>query len=640
MSTDTTSTRGYSRRRLLTSLGVLTVAGATTGVLRAGATEAEVPPEVVGRRPPGFEPTPWHDPASWPDRRVPGPGDIAVVVRPVMLTGIARVAGVRIEAGGVLIYRPTSNVTLESTGNVVVAGQLVMRPALPSAEHVLRFTGIDESRFVGGGHHPIDSDVGLWVVGDGLLDAVGAAKRGWTRLTHDALAGQTVITVEDAAGWLPGDELTVVPTVDPVTNPKDFHAQWDHVRVVSVNDSQVTLDRPLRWDHPSLRHPQGNAPLFAEVANLSRNVRIEGTPEGHAHVQLSHTQKQQFVKHIAIRHVGPRRRNGEIIMGRYGFHMHMANDASRGSLIEGVVIRDCGNRAFVPHASHGVTFYDCVSLNTAEESYWWDDDSRATYPLHATFDVTYEHCAGLLVAPREWGSGQGHTHTAFQLEAGEGNRCIDCVAVGVRAGKNASGFHWPSDANLKPNVWEFSDCVAHNNGHGIFVWQNGSEGPHQIDRFVAYRNSKTGINHGAYSNHYLYRDILLAANGSAAMESHAVARIQQAWREVTFGEADYSIWINSHSAQSDDERGGPTLLEDCRLDGARITPVLVREGNKNGAWYDLVRCTVDGRTVRPQDFVVEHMHADSRIRVQNADGSSFQLTASGVRTIDPFHRDA
>ena len=85
---------------------------------------------------------------------------------------------------------------------VTVDGALRMRPASADVEHRLVFTGVDESIYVGGGmtadghlHEPIETDVGLWVLGDGVVDLVGAPKTAWTTLAGD-------VEVEEAAEYL------------------------------------------------------------------------------------------------------------------------------------------------------------------------------------------------------------------------------------------------------------------------------------------------------------------------------------------------------------------------------------------------------------------------------------------------------
>src|SRR5262249_11063683 len=124
----------------------------------------------------------WSDPAAWKGRRLPGPGDGVEIVTGSSITPDqdAAVAGVTVGAGASLVFDGTSSVALASTANVIVLGSLTMIPSDASLTHRLDFVNVDDGAFVGGGMDPIASDVGLWVMGDGVLNLHGAAKTSWT----------------------------------------------------------------------------------------------------------------------------------------------------------------------------------------------------------------------------------------------------------------------------------------------------------------------------------------------------------------------------------------------------------------------------------------------------------------------------
>ena len=197
----------------------------------------------------------------------------------------------------------------------------------------------------------LDSDVGLWVVDDGSMDLAGAARLPWTLAVGDVPAGVDAIEVrDDPAGWQVGDEIVLTPTTPPTT---EGHAEAYDVRTIaSIDGRTIGLADPVTHDHPAIASARETFPP-AEVLNLTRNVQIEGTPEGRAHVFIR-SNSPQSIRHVQIRHVGPRRPAAdatEPVLGRYGLHFHMSHEGSRGSLVEGVVVRECGNHAFVPHMS-------------------------------------------------------------------------------------------------------------------------------------------------------------------------------------------------------------------------------------------------------------------------------------------------
>src|SRR5690606_41555081 len=75
--------------------------------------------------------------------------------------------GFTVPPGETWVFDPDTDTTVIVSANVIVEGTLVMRPASGDIEHALIFEDVDESRFVGGGMAPVETDVGLWGIGDG-----------------------------------------------------------------------------------------------------------------------------------------------------------------------------------------------------------------------------------------------------------------------------------------------------------------------------------------------------------------------------------------------------------------------------------------------------------------------------------------
>ena len=572
---------------------------------------------------------PWSQASTWDGGRVPGPEDVAVVRRPVLLDTDARVAGVVIERGGQLLFDPRASRTLTSTGNVVVQGRLVMRPATAAVTHRLAFAGVDERRFTGGGMDPVEEDTGLWVVGSGQLDLAGTARRAWTRAAGALSAGATSITLaEPPSGWQPGDELVVTPTLPPLRGEGTGQASataYDTVTVAAVQGYTVRLASPLQADHPATR--AAGRTLTAEVLNLTRNVIVEGTPTGRAHVFIR-SSRPQSLRSALLRHLGPRRPGGdatELVPGRYALHFHMAGDGSRGSRVEGVVVRDAGSHAFVPHTSHGITFRDCISHNTLEDAYWWDLAPTTRSEAAVTHDTRYERCVASLV--RYDPDRQGHRLAGFTLARGDGNACTGCVAVGVQGNTDSSGFHWPEGAE---GVWDFTGNVAHNNlRHGIFTWQNTGK-VHVITGFTGYHNGGAGISHGAYRNPYRYERSVLHGNAYAAVALHATSEVGGTvpllLTNLTCdgaGISDYLIVAEKHiEGQAIDQ---PTRIVRCSFRGARKAAVALLYEGENGPssidWLEVRDCAFQGN----EFWLADRIMAGSRIEVRGAPYGSLTL---------------
>jgi hypothetical protein len=492
--------------------------------------------------------------------------------------------GFVVPAGTTWAFDPDVSTTVTVSGNVVVEGTLEMKPSSGAVEHVLRFEGVDESAFVGGGLDPVETDVGLWVVGDGRLIVEGEEKTAWGYEYDPAWEGDEVV----AAPNTPGDYMTFEP----------------------VNSTPPVNE---------LGYP-------TELLNLTRNVRIEGTPEGYTHVLIRST-RPQTIRYAQLRWVAPG--FGEThTTGRYGIHFHMAGEGSRGSVVEGVVIRDAGNHAFVAHASHGVTFRDTIAFLVANEAYWWDEppdpDSEVYNPVNDTNDLVWDRA---VAAGVQLGAGGNEFRLAgFFLGNGQNATVTNSVAVAVQgeAGMDRSGFIWPEAAGA---VWTFENNVAHNNeANGIFTWQNNPQ-RHDVDDFTAYYNAGAGVNHGAYENSYQYTRLTLLDNGIAVV-SHAFGEPSegvdtQVWTDITTGGG--ALLIAEHATPLE----APVRFVRCDFSAVLVADIDSDEPSD----YEFVDCGLE-----PDDFDLREARADAVFRVQREDGTAFRLTGDGTVTdIEPFY---
>jgi hypothetical protein len=555
--------RDMARRRLLTYLGS---AGGLLLLDPLGLRSSLVSAAVGGgeRR--------WSDPATW-GGRVPGAQDVAVVTGNVLLDTSASVRGVVIEPGATLTFDPAQSLTLTSTGNVVVRGTLTMRPP-QSSVHTVLFSAVDEGRFVGGGMDPVDSDTGMWVMDDGRLDLVGAGKTAWGRIVGDAAQGATTIRLDrPPAGWSPGDRLVVVPSGAPAAGRNaNWWSQFSEAGVRGVSGTAVTLDAPLANAHPSAAGTWG-----AEVLNLTRNVRIEGTATGRTHVFVR-SRAPQELSHASLRHVGPRK-GGQKVLGRWGLHFHHCMDASSGATLDGVVITDAGSHAFVPHTSNGMTLRNCIAYRVQEHAFWWDEGEL-------TSGAVWEDCVAALVTTSE------RSTSGFYLGKGDGNAIRRCVAVGVDAIEGA-GIIAP--AQVSNGVWTMEDLLAHNNRHGGFLAYLNTDKVDRkvVSRLAAYHND-FGIDHGAYLNSWRYEGFTLYRNRSGGVLLRAVSNsdgirfvggtVDQA------GAAAYGIVHDRHVVDS----AYPTVFEACTFRGHTAAAIGLPMPVPKADVIDLLNCTFVG----------------------------------------------
>jgi hypothetical protein len=434
------------------------------------------------------------------------------------------------EAGILYVYGELRNprsgsVTLTMYGNLVVdAGGLV--DFAQGSSWLVQFIVASETQFIGGALAPIPSDTGWWVTGAGRVNLQGASKQSWTRATLPLLAGATTVTVENAFGWRVGDELAITPTTAPTV--AGFEDQYDTVTITALAGNVVTFAPALRFAHPGVtlqRVTDGirtTATYYPEVLNLTRTGRIEGRPGLRTHFWVRTTTPQvHTIRYVQFRHLGPQRFDtaGNLVgvLGRWGGpHFHMCGENCSGSLLEGNVVRNFGNHAYIPHDSNGITFRLNIAHDGFGTAFWYDGGCRPGGPCEPEVgpnrtlwerNVTSRldfiprfrpnRLAGFLIA-------RGFDGPYDQAT----NRAIGNVAVGILAGGDTSGYHWPDGF---PGVWQFEHNLAHNNrGGGIFAWQNDQR-DHRVRNFVAYHNGQ-GIEHGAYANFYIYEHISLHGN--------------------------------------------------------------------------------------------------------------------------------
>lgn len=553
-----------------------------------------------------------------------------VVSGPMLLDIDATVNALTIADGGTLTFDPATTLTLQSKGNVVADGTLRMRPATATVVHTLRFINVNEAGFVGGDTHvPLDTDTGLWMTShttNAHLDLAGTPKRGWTRLTGPATVGATTLTVTDATGWRAGDTVAVAPTALTTVTGTPHYDRYDRKTIATVTGGTVTLTGGLTYDHPTCTTPDGHV-WAAEVVNLTRNVRVEGTTGGRAHV-LVHGGKVDTFNHVELSYLGPRKPvTGQTytdpILGRYGLHFHHNHDVNTGLTLTGVVAHDLGNHGFVPHGSNGITFTDCAVWDCFEEAFWWDQVAGTD----ESNDITYDQCAAGRV--RSDPTYRGYLLAGFALSFGLNLTIRDCATFGVRGNSTASGYQWPEGASVH-DVWAFQRNVAHNNAAlGAYAWQNETNS-HDIQDLTTYRCTLAGLFHGAYANVYHYTNFQSAEHGGTNpvdLSLHAASHTQSGTGRVQRfdGGSVGHLWIDRHNVATP---GAPGIFQN--VDVGRIT---VKEASvaptQPGIW-DFIECGL-----APSDVTIVYMHPQSVLRIQTG-SQAWRVTAAGTTTIPLF----
>lgn len=194
---------------------------------------------------------------------------------------------------------------------------------------------------------PFDVAVDPGQVGNGIesLGTVtmhGAPKQPtFARLKTSALAGQTTLTLEQAAtGWRKGDRLVLPDTrqLRAADGMAGFRPQDERVEIADVAGAVVTLTAPLAFGHKGVARAAGAA-LEPHVGNLSRNVVVRSeNPRGTRGHMIFLARAAIDLRYVEVRDMGrttpapidstvfdakgKATRIGTNQIGRYAIHLH------------------------------------------------------------------------------------------------------------------------------------------------------------------------------------------------------------------------------------------------------------------------------------------------------------------------------
>ena len=420
---------------------------------------------------------------------------------------------------------------------------------------------------------------------------------------------------ETPIGWASNDELVICPTqnIDELGRPRTVPL-FERVKIKGISGNTITIDIPLKYNHLKVEPAGSGKSWTAEVLNLTRNVRIEGTETGKSHVFIK-SNVPHNIKNVGFRFLGPKTAN----IGRYAIHFHHCLNGSIGSVVENCVAFDQGSHSFVPHTSHGISFKNCVAFNFLQEAFWWDEGD-------VTHSTSYESCVAAL------GSGVG-----FLLGMGDDNSCNNCVAVSAAIGReggspnNTGAFLW--EANNE-GVWDFKNNLSHSNYNGLRVWQNTHKN-HVIENYCSYNNMLANF-HGAYMNSYTYKNgyhYNSLALGKATSSQTSGVR----YENVVFDAAglDYAAIYSDSPIESWGEN--TNKYYNCTFKNFKIAPILFESAkiaSSDGTTevvvkikkYDFIHCNLGDKL----PVVHEHVENGTVIRIQPKTGQCIKIEKVGL----------
>lgn len=207
-------------------------------------------------------------------------------------------------------------------------------------------------------NHPNHGERAIVVMNGGTLELHGQTDTaGFTRLTQDALKGDTSMTVENSAGWETDDPILVTTT-------STYPAQME---LLNLGDNCPGDTCALASDFNYFHYGSGQqtyigagengqdltVDMRAFVANVQRNIKIRGAndsywnsvdPKG-AHVMIM-PGAAAYIDAVEFNRMGQ-----EMILARYPFHWHHAGPVA-GQYIRNSAIRNSASRCVTIHNTH------------------------------------------------------------------------------------------------------------------------------------------------------------------------------------------------------------------------------------------------------------------------------------------------
>ena len=286
----------------------------------------------------------WSNAATWSGNKVPGANDRVLVGagHAVVYDAVSDQTIACISVEGRLSFRADGNTRLK-TANVMVQESGVLEVGTPAnsvaanatAEIVIADRAIDRK---------LDpAEMGNGIESLGTVTMSGSAKvPAFVRLTEEALAGSTALTVNEAVNsWKPGDHIVIPDTRQLRENERgaNYQSQDEKLEIAAVAGNRITLTSALKFDHKGARDADGKLEFLPHMGNLSRNVIVRSeNPNGtrghmifmsHANVDLRYVEVREmgrtkmgvldstdFDAQNNVAHLGTNQ------IGRYGIHFH------------------------------------------------------------------------------------------------------------------------------------------------------------------------------------------------------------------------------------------------------------------------------------------------------------------------------
>src|SRR5579872_5160143 len=357
----------------------------------------------------------WSNPATWPDRKVPGAGDTVTIEKgkDVLLdVSPPSLGGLRID--GKLSFSDKADIEL-TTESIIVHGELEIGTEAKPHTREATITLTDN---VPG------NDRGIVIAG-GTLNLHGDRTNSWTKLAETAEAGSSRIEVLNASGWRKADVIVLAST--------DFDSKQAEKRTIAaIAGNVITLDQPLKYMH--FGKITFGVDERGEVGLLTRNILIQASEDAERTYFGGHIMaiigSKMYVSGVELNRMGQ-----NMHLARYPIHWHIVGEG-QGQYIANSSIHDTYSRCVTVHGTNDVRVENNVTYNTVGHCFFLEDAvETGNQFIHNLGMVTKCHPDGKPCVPTNLGP-----------FGSEGGKNFDV------AGQNAKDILIPSD-NTASTFW-------------------------------------------------------------------------------------------------------------------------------------------------------------------------------------------
>src|SRR5271169_6250977 len=305
----------------------------------------------------------WSDPATWPDKKVPGKDAVVTIGRDMdVVLDVIPPALHGLTINGKLSFADNKDLEL-TTEWIMVHGELEIgtetKPHTRNA--TITLTDNVKGEDFGGMGGNDRSDRGIMLMG-GILNLHGPEKNTWTKLAKTAEAGSNSIEVLNAAGWRAGEESVLAST--------DFDPRQAERRTISaIRGNTITLGKKLDYMH--FGKITFDVDERGEVGLLTRNIKLQASADAEQSFYGGHVMamvgSKMFVEGVELNRMGQ-----NMTLARYPIHWHLIGDA-QGQYIKNAAIHDSYNRCVTVHGTNFLHVENNVTYNTVGHCFFLED---------------------------------------------------------------------------------------------------------------------------------------------------------------------------------------------------------------------------------------------------------------------------